>query len=201
MFEFLDPNGHRTVVPQLRTLRNNMFLANYATIWPIDHDDGSSFYVDQDNVLVYAGTKSYLGGHTMITRGNLILWPNLAGWGSAAMLYKAVANASGYNEYWSNNTVLLGDAPPGTRPGYLDQDPCDLDGTANPPIPSLILSDNHIFMPPSCIASNCAAVHCGQRLTFAEWQKAGHDTGSTVSSRVPTDDELVQHAKTLLGLE
>ena len=47
----------------------------------------SYFYVDRDNVLVHAGTKSYLGVHVMTTQGNLLLWYNLAGWGTAAMLY------------------------------------------------------------------------------------------------------------------
>jgi hypothetical protein len=31
------------------------------SIWALDHDDGSAYYEDFHNLLVYAGTKNYLG--------------------------------------------------------------------------------------------------------------------------------------------
>jgi hypothetical protein len=199
VFEFLGPDGKPTVVPQVRTLRHNMFFANYAAVWPIDHDDGSSYYVDQDNVLVYAGTKSYLGGHTMTTQGNLLLWPNLNGWGTAAMLYTSVANSSGYREYWRNNTVVLGEPAPSSRSGYLDLQPCDIN---NPAIPTLLLTNNTIFIPASSSPNASAAIHCGKgpAPSFVEWQGTDHDQGSTLNIGLPTDDEIVQHTKILLGL-
>ena len=203
VFKFLAPNGEVTVVPEGRTLRNNMFFANYATVWPIDHDDGSSYYLDKDNVLIYAGTKSFLGGHNMTTDGNLMLWPNLAGWGTAAMVYSALANHSGYSEFWNNNTVVLGNASGSSRRGYLDFNPCDLNGTQNPPIPMLAITNSKVFIPASTSADDIAVVHCAPLHTpvsFDSWQKAGHDVGSTLTVGLPTDDELVQHAKALLAL-
>ena len=152
---------------------------------------------------MYAGTKSFFGGHTMTTRGNLLLWPNLSGWGAAAMLYAAVANASGYDEFWTNNTVVLGAATAATHthsssgPCYLDMQPCDIDRTSS--LPSLHLADNTLFVP----SDNVAAIHCGKghAVTFADWQRAGHDVGSKLHVGVPTDDAIVQKAKALLGLD
>ena len=42
-------------------ITQNFVIANYHAVWPLDHDDGSCYYYDYDNVLVYGGFKSYLG--------------------------------------------------------------------------------------------------------------------------------------------
>ena len=42
-------------------IRQNFVIANYHAVWPLDHDDGSCYYYDYDNVLVYGGFKTYLG--------------------------------------------------------------------------------------------------------------------------------------------
>lgn len=34
-----------------------------------------------------------------VTSSNLLLWPNLNGWGAAAMCYASSAGSSGYDEY------------------------------------------------------------------------------------------------------
>ena len=50
-----------------REIRQNFVIANYHAVWPLDHDDGSCYYYDYDNVLVYGGFKTYLG-HSKICR-------------------------------------------------------------------------------------------------------------------------------------
>ena len=44
-----------------RNITNNFLFANYHAVWPLDHDDGSCYYYDTYNVLVYGGFKNYLG--------------------------------------------------------------------------------------------------------------------------------------------
>lgn len=46
---------------------HNFVIANYHAVWPLDHDDGSCYYYDYDNVLVYGGFKTFLG-HSKICR-------------------------------------------------------------------------------------------------------------------------------------
>jgi hypothetical protein len=72
------------------------------------HTVSFRYETEESNVLMYAGTKSYLGGHSVASLSNLMMWPNVNGWGAAAMIYAAVPNASGYDEQWQNNTVVLG---------------------------------------------------------------------------------------------
>jgi hypothetical protein len=47
--------------PLLSRLDQNLFVANYHTVVPIDHDDGSNGYLDTRNVLLWGGTKNLMG--------------------------------------------------------------------------------------------------------------------------------------------
>ena len=42
-------------------MSRNFVISNYASTWPIDHDDGSCYYHDTNNFLVWAGAKNFLG--------------------------------------------------------------------------------------------------------------------------------------------
>ncbi|CAF4219129.1 unnamed protein product, partial [Adineta steineri] len=42
-------------------IHHNTIFNNYNALWPIDHDDGSCFYEDSYNFLMYGGKKNYLG--------------------------------------------------------------------------------------------------------------------------------------------
>ena len=80
--------------------------------------------------------------------------------------------------------------------------PCDPSNKANPPIPTLITSDNKLFIPTSTEPDIIAAVHCGKNATsFADWQSTGHDVGTTITVGIPSDGELTGIARALLGLD
>ncbi len=51
-----------------------MFLNNFHSVWPIDHDDGSDFYLDANNLLIWGGAKNYLGFAKNYS-GNLYVFP------------------------------------------------------------------------------------------------------------------------------
>ena len=42
-------------------IHHNTIFGNYHSLWPIDHDDGSCFYEDSYNFLVYGGKKKLFG--------------------------------------------------------------------------------------------------------------------------------------------
>lgn len=195
VFEFLNQANESTVVPAPRTIRHNMMLANYGCWWPIDHDDGSSYYHDEGNVLLYGGSKSFFGGHTKRTTDSLFMWPNLHGWGAAAMQYASVANASGYDEHWSNNTVVLGAGSSPRGDGYVDLQPCDLRDLDDPPVP--MMSGNVVYSPAAKLT-----VRCGKSdVPFATWQASGEDVGTQVLHQIPSDEVLVDLARHLLRLD
>jgi hypothetical protein len=45
---------------QQTNITRNFFVSNYHSTWPIDHDDGSTGYRDENNMLAWGGAKNYL---------------------------------------------------------------------------------------------------------------------------------------------
>jgi hypothetical protein len=193
---------------------------------------------------MYAGTKTYLGGHTMVTSSNLLLWPNLNGyglrpapfpllilgdfavlarglddpkcvvypvrvlvivrWGAAAMCYASSPGSSGYDEYWFNNTVILGPASVGSSrgDGYVDFSSCELRNWTDPPTPRT--ANNTIYTESGNVSANCYGTSSNPTkipVPFAKWQSGGRDSGSSVLPGKPTNAALVAHAKMLLGFK
>ena len=153
---------------------------------------------------MYAGTKTYLGGHTVTTTGNLMLWPNVNGWGAATMCYSSAANASGFDEHWTNNTVVLGPSGAGSKSrgdGYTDYTSCELDNPQDPPTP--LTANNSIYFSGdvSKFTTGCSGTASNPHKTpvpFSIWQASGRDAGSTVVSGRPADAQLRAQAHQLL---
>ena len=66
-------SGKPSTKPKETEALENFIIANYHAVWPLDHDDGSCYYYDHDNVLVYGGFKTYLGHSKTCRRG--VLFP------------------------------------------------------------------------------------------------------------------------------
>ena len=138
----------------------------------------------------------------MVTSSNLLLWPNLNGWGAAAMCYASSTGSSGYDEHWFNNTVVLGPANVGASrgDGLYDFSSCDLRNWADPPTPST--ADNTIYTESGNVSANCYGTGSNPTkapIPFEQWQASGRDNRSHVLAGKPSDDVLVAHAKMLLG--
>lgn len=43
------------------TITNNFIINNYRSVWPLDHDDGTCYWRDTQNYLVYGGKKEKNG--------------------------------------------------------------------------------------------------------------------------------------------
>ena len=51
------------------------WITGYHSAWPLDHDDGSCYYTDTYNFLVYGGYKNYLG-HSKTVTNNVYIFPD-----------------------------------------------------------------------------------------------------------------------------
>ena len=70
-----DPKGNN---PSYAILENriarNLIISNFYSKVPLDHDDGSCFYRDTENVMVFGGTKNFYGNHKMASN-SLYIYP------------------------------------------------------------------------------------------------------------------------------
>lgn len=51
-------NGTRSLQQAVSNITRNFVINNYNSIWPLDHDDGSCYYTDTLNFLVYGGVDT-----------------------------------------------------------------------------------------------------------------------------------------------
>ncbi|KAK8812318.1 hypothetical protein WA158_007552 [Blastocystis sp. Blastoise] len=128
-FSTVKKDGSVSITPDVTYTTENFFIGNYHSIWPLDHDDGSCYYEDSDNILVYGGFKNYLGHSKKATR-NVYIYPDAKkadwdvptsytyarnnlkkiGWDSEPHClnnYGSVLNKSGWNHVWTENICIM----------------------------------------------------------------------------------------------
>ncbi len=189
-----------SLIPATSNLTLNMFINNYHSAWPIDHDDGSCYYYDTLNVLVYGGFKNYLG-HTKIAKYNLYIFPDLVtvkADGDVGNYFKKpyCANSdgagtgpfpSGWGDVWANNTCIIG------NPNIYEFNGCSQNGDISRLVP--FTANNTFFANSKDIYIACD----GKKLTLEQYQSMGYDVGSVVEDMIPVED-IISMAKALLGI-
>jgi hypothetical protein len=177
---------------QLNTnIHHNTIFSNYRALWPLDHDDGSSFYEASYNFLIYGGKKSYLG-HSKADHNQIYAYPDV-GLGeieSSHCLndYFPVRGSSGWNESWYNNTCVLYSSSEPYNIGYCD--------TSNLFVPYLAF--NKIFIPAgSQVGFYCAVGGAAARLSLEQWQSFGLDPGTTVGT-TPDVQTIIEWGRKML---
>merc|ERR1712166_1221572 len=163
--------GEPSMILEWRDIHHNFLIDNYSPQENVDNDDGSAYYHTHDNFLVYGGQgmKNDFGGHDNHHYGNVYAY---VGQGLGVC-----SQQPGHEDYYYNNTVVM----TGTNVGGF---PCSGHGKT-------IVHDNKYFTPSGKISE------CKQDLP--EWQKAGEDKGSTVSS-TPADATIMGWAKDVLHM-
>jgi len=164
----------------INSIHHNMIMNNYACVWPIDHDDGSSFYHDHDNVLIYGGYKNYIGNDKQ-AHFQLYLYPDGdrydmltpsrhrgGGGGTSCCDF----DSSAPREVFANNTCFMG-----FNPFIYYFSGCDVTKLVDH-VP--LTANNTYYMPPG----NRTSFHCNvqgrdQVLSISDFQKYGYDLGST----------------------
>jgi hypothetical protein len=169
----------------------NTLFNNYHSVWPIDHDDGSSFYVDSYNFIIYGGKKNYLG-HSKTDHHEIYVYADLNGdeFGSGYCIddYKPTRGSSGWNETWIQNICTLYG-----RPVPYNIDYCD---TANLFVP--YVASNQIFVPAGTEAAFVCNVNgVSTRLTLQQWQSYGLDNGTTVGT-TPDVQTIIEWGRKML---
>jgi hypothetical protein len=67
--------GAPSLVPAQNNITRNLLFNSYSSTWPLDHDDGSCYYTDTENFMVYGGYKNFLG-HSKTVRDNVYVHPS-----------------------------------------------------------------------------------------------------------------------------
>ncbi|CAF4968551.1 unnamed protein product [Rotaria sp. Silwood1] len=186
-----------TGVPSLRQrnsyIHHNVLFNNYRSVWPIDHDDGSCYYEDSYNFLVYGGKKNYLG-HSKLDHHEIYVYSDLSagGFGSGNCLndYAPVRGTSGWNETWIDNICILFNS---SVPYRIDN--CDTSSLYVP-----YLANNTIYVPAGNeIAFVCNVNGTGTRLNLQQWQSYGLDLGTVVETTPDVQTIIAWGRKMLQG--
>lgn len=150
----------------------NFIIANYASLFPIDNDDGSAYYQTHGNFFAYsgAGMKSFFGGHDNRHYNNIYGYVGSGFWINS--------QRKGHEDYFYNNTVVM------TKDGDYGNGKCSGVGKT-------VVHDNKIYSPTGNVTE------CG--MSLSDWQAMGNDPG-TMASKFPEDNALVSMIKQLLNI-
>ncbi len=179
------------------SLTRNFFINNYHSTWPIDHDDGSCYYYDTFNYLVYGGYKNYLG-HSKVVKYNVYIYPDAShffrssqrsGKNVGAFFSKPFcANSdgasigdlpSGWGEVWSNNTCIIG------NPNVYEFQQCDPGNLDSRVVP--MTAGNTFYAPNKSVYVSCK----GKQLSLQQYQQLGQDLGSVVMDASTVDAKTI----------
>ena len=186
-----------SLTPATSYINQNFIINNYHSTWPIDHDDGSCYYEDTYNYLVYGGYKNFLG-HSKTVMYNAYIYPD--GIHTEKQTYRRYpycANhdgatvtvlPSGWGEVWANNRCIIG------NPDIYSFDACDVNGDLKKGLVPFTYN-NTFYAPNRDVYIGCGNVN----LTLAEYQAMGFDIGSVVNDVVDIGT-VVDWGRQLLGL-
>ena len=189
------PNGTPSggVKPAIDELSYNFLAAGGgANSGAADHDDGSAFYWDHHNFMVYGGHKSNFG-HAKRSEANLMAFA-LVYTSTCMRQWPALPPASPggrFAEAFVGNTCILASA----GDTYLDLGSDCAPGPAL--ISQILLANNTLLAPPG---ASTGGVKCGSRtLSFSEWVASGSEPGTTLGA-VPPTPVIIGWARDLLGI-
>eukprot|EP01137_Pigoraptor_chileana_P024016 Opistho-2@91291 len=190
----LNDDGVATLMPHMSNVTGNFLFNNYNSVWPIDHDDGSMYYYDTKNVLVYGGYKNFLGHHQTVVN-NVYIFPD-AFYETKLMSRPFCLDSlwgqygdSGYSNVWANNVCMLS-APQAVA---YTISPCDENDTYGV-IP--FTSSNSFYTPNGTVTIPCGSVDWDiNRAT-----EHGYDIGSHVQE-LPTSGDIVKMVRDFLKIE
>jgi len=164
-------------------IEQNFIINGYNGVWAIDHDDGSQYYNDTSNVMVWGGCKNYLG-HSKSCDHNLIIFPGIDERASGGRRCQTDDNGVFANQYFHENTCVTEDGAPYSFSGC---DPRDLQKTVYQTANNVFYSPNSTFVQ-----------DCQQSMNLKEWQGLGQDLGSKAGN-LPSTAEIVAMAQQKLS--
>jgi hypothetical protein len=184
-----------SLMPAMSYIHNNFVMSNYHSLWPLDHDDGSCYWVDTNNFLVYGGYKNNLG-HSKTTLNNTYIYPDAVHynieqffipWPYCATDVYVTLDKSSWGEVWANNKCVIG------NPNIYYFTSCDPEQDNRDLVP--LTFSNEFYAPNKDIYIQCG----DQRLTFEEYKELGFEGGSVVHNIIDAAT-IVAWGSELFGL-
>ena len=174
-------------------MTHNFVISNYASTWPLDHDDGSCFYHDKRNFLIWAGAKNFLG-ENKVTAENIYVNVEANGMGVCAVddsAWKILGwHADGYPgnaDIFSNNTCITAS---GDMYHYSKCDPENIPDTTD-------RSFGNTFISPGEVSFTCGS----KNYTLNSFQAAGYEESSTHQTAMPSAAAISEMGARLLSIE
>ena len=199
---FPGPDGLPTMTPAWSNIYGNFFVHNGGMGYPIDHDDGSAFWRDEHNVLVYGGAKNFLG-HDKTASKNLYIFPDVKPSANTCVGdYGAQWPNAGYNESYCNNTCLIYNASGGSSRLWAGVGALNaFAGCSSSSLSRTVMhTANNTYYVHSPVGG-APSIDCDSQLVnFTEWQQAlGQERGSVVRDHLPSPSQVVAMARDVLA--
>ena len=178
-----------SAIPAYSNFSHNFIVNNYAADGGgVDADDGSSWFIMNDNSFLFGGHKSDFDGHSKHSIENLHLYASVYGDRCIAILAQ-ILPLPGFADSYVNNTCVL-----------VPNAECIDFGQSKNNFPSveefkqrIVFGNNTIY---NTLGTACAA-NGGVWNSFKEFQDGGYETGdpSTVISTLPSAATMIQWMK------
>ena len=139
-------------------------------------DDGSQFYNDTSNLMVWGVCKNYRG-HSKSCDHNCILYPGLSSHSSGGRRCQTDDNGIFANQFFHNNTCLTQDGDFYSF-GHCSDKSVDSEAYH---------TEFNTFLAPGALFAS----GCGSTKDLKDWQKLGQDHGSTAAD-APSVDAIVK---------
>ena len=193
----------------------------YVVCYVCSDDDGSSYYTDSYNVLIYGGYKNYLG-HSKTAHNQLYIFPDgqrydpmpafaeqkaaaMNGWSSdawgasCAQFFAPTVGESGYDERYYNNTCIL--QQNGQVYSFPDSGGCDATTPDHQSVMPLVQNNTFYTPPATPFVTSCLVNGTLQQLDLQHWQAVGQDANSVqLSTSAKTLGMLLVKAAEQLGM-
>jgi hypothetical protein len=168
--------GLPSVWQHVNYIHHNILFKDYHSGYPIDHDDGSCFYEDSYNFLLYGGRKNYLG-HSKTDHHEIYVYTS-----RCLSEHNLTRGSGGYNETWIQNICTL----------YQSAIPYNLDNCDTASLFVPYFANNTLYISAGTeIAFTCKVNGSMAKLNLQKWQSYGLDIGTIV--------ETIPDVQTIIG--
>eukprot|EP00054_Salpingoeca_dolichothecata_P007214 m.41893 g.41893 ORF g.41893 m.41893 type:complete len:814 (+) comp16925_c0_seq2:2-2443(+) len=180
--------GKPSMQMEIRKVYNNLLISNYGGSKEVDTDDGSLFWHIFNNVMAFGWGQKFKCG-------------NIQSWGNLKAFLDLGAKFSGggcltvepsvfFPNLWHNDTIIALSLSKGHfayRDCWGTSAGVDWDKTN--------VQNNTIYVPKGAEA----IVNCKSAVPLPKFQEKGNEPGSRQINRIPSSDEIVAQATSILG--